>query len=506
MSLVPEQPDNKDRSDEVELSMPEELNINADVSAPKLEKRPKNWETKKPLVSPISDEEKAKFKGVEIPVLADAGSAVDEHIQMAQIASLDITEESVNWYAGLMNGFKSHPAKGLFEDALANPNAHWVDALYHQDQPINQGRPKFNNKGRSSSMSSERLQLSIRSRLGLGSPVQEPMMASGFYATVKPLGEDEIINLWREIIANPVKLGRITHGLLFSNISVFTAREVYMAWARNVSGTTVSDLPLENLADHLDVNDLTLIAHSLITGIYPNGFPLTRSVFYADTGMPKEEISQLIDVRKALVMDSNCYTEEQKAHMAKRIETPTTLKQVKEYREQFKHLTNTVVQIDDEIKIHLHTPSLREYFESGEKWINEITTSVDNALGKSAEINERLPLISKLAKSSRLRQYAHYIKSIQEGDEVYTTRENVDKTLVSLSMDDEISSKIYKAVSDYINQTQVAIIATTSVNEYEDTKSGERWPRLIPLDPISVFFQLVEQKLRGIMSREMEGI
>jgi hypothetical protein len=112
--------------------------------------------------------------------------------------------------------------------------------------------------------------------------------------------------------------------------------------------------------------------------------------------------------------------------------------------------------------------------------------------------------ISQLAKASRLRQYSHYVKAVEEDGELYTTRENVDKVLVSLSASDSISKKFFKAISDYINNTQVAIIATTSVNEYEDTASGDKWPRLIAVDAVSVFFQLVEQKLLGLSSRSLE--
>lgn len=502
MSLVPED-NNPHDPDEAQLHIPDEAPLNVDADNSKLPRQAKNYESKTQLVSELSEEAKAKFGIIDISMLPDFASRSSAEVEKTRPTDVDITEESYAWYTTLANGFSAHPAKGVFEDALADPNAQWANALYYNNVPINAGRPTFNNKGRSATMSSERLQMSVRAKLGLGSPVQEPMIGSGFYVTSKPLGEDEIIGLWRDVIANPVRLGRVTHGLMFSNNSVFAARDVYNAWQRNIMSTTVSDLPLDKLADHLTINDLPLICHAVATSIYPNGFPITRAVFYPDTGMPKEEISQLIDIRKALFMNGAIISEEQRAHLVKRVESPTTLKQVKEYREGFKQLAPTVIEIIPTIKIHLHTPSLREYFDSGEKWINEITAAVTSALGKDAEIGERLPYISKLAKASRLRQYAHYIKAIEEDGEIYTVRENVDRTLYSLSESDEISAKIYKAVSDYINSTQVAIVATTSVNEFEDEKSGDKFPRLIPIDALSVFFQLVEQKLLGITSREL---
>lgn len=490
---------------EVDLVLPEELVMPVGAAGGKIEKIAKNYTIDKPLVAPLGEKELEKFDGIKIPLLSDKGSEVDKWMDDVKIGEVDVSEESQSWYRNVLAGFRSSPAAGMFEDALADPNADWRNTLSFGGQNINIGRPRFNNKGRDAArMSSERLQLSIRSQLGLGAPVQVPLTGSGFYATVKPFGEDEIISLWREIIANSERLGRVTHGLIFSNNQVFASRAVVQAWLNSLVETTISDLPLENILDHLTINDLPSIYQSCASAIYPNGFPLTRSVFTEQEKLPKDEITQLIDLRKCLFMNAKMFNEAQLSHMTKRIGQQMTLKSVKDYRDAFVFNHTTVVEITPEIKLHLHTPSLREYFESGEKWIEEINAIVGAALKSDANEVTRGNYVSQLAKASRLRQYAHYVKSVEESGEMYSTRENVDRVLKEMSASDEVSRKFYKAVSDYINGTQVAIVATTSVNEYEDTLSGEKWPRLIPIDALSTFFQLVEQKLRGITSRALE--
>jgi hypothetical protein len=501
MSIVPE--DIPGADDDVDLTLPEEQVLSVDPTNVKAPQQQKNYECPFPMVHSISEEALEKFGDLVVPVLPDTAQRVNDDMAATKMGDVDVSEDSVNWYQNLLAGFASSPSNGVFEDILADPNASWTNALMFGRDQINIGRPKFNNKGQGAKMSSERLTLSIRAKLGLGTPVQVPLMGSGFYATIKPLGEDEIIALWRDIIAETVKLGRVTHGLLFSNNQVFTARAIYKAWQSSMVETTVKDLPLENLVDHLTINDMPTIAHSIATSIYPNGFPLTRSVFTGDTKLPDRELKQLIDLRKSLVINSKMFTENQLSHMAQRVQQPSTLATVKAYRDQFVFNQNTIVDLGDGIKLHLHTPSLREYFDSGEKWVNEITGTVHEALGADAEDAKRLPYISQLAKASRLRQYSHYVKMIEEDGELYSTRENVDKVLGSLSSSDVIAKKFYAAISNYINNTQVALIATTSVNEYEDTMSGTKWPRLVPIDAISVFFQLVEQKLRGIASRNL---
>lgn len=502
MSLVPE---DNDPEDNLNLEIPEETNLTIDPLVVKVPVQKKNYEIRKPLVNDTTDEVVDKFD-VLIPALADTGSRTDKDIEGSNSNSqVDVSKDSIGWYTTLMSGFAAHPSKGVFEDALANPNANWRNSLSINDQPIGIGRPRFNNKGRGSQMSSERLTMSIRAKLGMGSPVQVPLMASGFYVTVKPMEEIAILNMWRDIVAETVRLGRQTHGLIFSNNQVFTARAIYKAWESEIMNTTVNDLPLTNLIDHITINDLPLIAQSMASAIYPNGFPLIRAVFNENTSLPKGEVKQIIDIGKSLFMDDSAFTEEQKLHMVKRIDQPMTLKQVKEYKEGFTFNQTNIVDIGDGIKLHLHTPTLREYFDSGEKWINEILQAVTDALGEDANDNARVPHISNLAKATRLRQYSHYIKAVEEEEILYSTRDNVDKVLSSLSSNDDVSKKVYEAVSNYINHTQVAIIATTSINEYEDTISGEKFPRLIPIDAISVFFQLAAQKSHGIASRALEA-
>jgi hypothetical protein len=504
MAIAPE--DNQAGAhDEPDLVMPEDSQVSIDPQTLQLPKQDKNYDDgKTPLMRTATKEEVEKFQGILVPLLPDTATRVNDDMAATKMGEVDVHEDSVNWYQTLLSGFRSVPAHGVFEDALADPNADWRNALSFGGQNINVGRPKFSNRGRGSKMSSERLTLSVKARLGLGSPVQVPLVGSGFYATVKPLEEVEIIRLWRSVIADPIKLGRATHGLMFANNSVFTAKAIVTEWLQSMVETTVKDLPNENIIDHITINDLPLIAQSVATSVYPNGFPMSRAVFTEDTKLPKEEINQIIDLRKALFMNAKMFKEEQLAHMVKRIEQPMSLKSVQEYKDQFVFNQNTIVDIGDGVKLHLYTPSLREYFDSGEKWINEIQAAVHGALGADADEKVRMQYISQLAKASRLRQYAHYVKAIEEDGELYNTRENVDKVLTSLSASDEISSKFFKAISEYINNTQVAIIATTSVNEYEDTASGDKWPRLIAIDAISVFFQLVEQKLLGITSRALE--
>lgn len=468
----------------------------------------KNYELTRNAVRDATPEEIKKFEdlGIGINVLPDMSSVVDEMVDDTAY-TIDANMESADFYQHLLSAFASHPANGIFEETLSDPKADWRDSIKHNGKNINVGRPNYKNNGRSNGqMSSERLVLSVQSRMGMGAPLQVPLTGSGFYVTHKPLGEFEIIALWREVIAETVRLGRATHGLAFSNNQSFTALSVVRAFIKSMVETTVSDMEVSNILSHITITDLPSIACSVAGAIYPNGFPMTRPTFTEKTNLPKAELSQMVDISKSLVINNAMLNDAQRDHMTKRVGRPMTMKSVKEYREQFTFNQDHVIDCGNDVRLHLHTPSLEEYFQSGQKWVGEIVAITTETLASPANDKERGASISRLAKASRLRQHAHYVKAIEDGGEIYTTRDNIDHTLNGLSSDDEVAMLINKQISEYINRTQIAVVATTSVSEYEDSLTGDKWPRLIPLDPISVFFQLVEQKLLGITSRTLEGM
>lgn len=472
-----------------------------------LPKANKNYTLVDPMNKPMPEDASRIDTDVCIPVLPDTATRVNEQLEKLRASEIDRTEETKDWVTTLLESIDSSPGAGLFEDRLDDPDADWRQRMEYAGSYVGGiARPKIGPIA-GTRMSHKRMILATRARMGLGAPVNSSFFSSGFSATSEPMTEREIVRVWARIIDNAEKLGRRTHGMLFSNTQVYTEQAIFEEWLKLVAETSVRDMELSSLVDVMSIFDMPSIAHTLASSFYPNGVPFVRSVWTEDGRLPKQEIRQILNIDKCIVFDNSMLDDAQRDHMAKRIKGSVTMEQVKKYQDSLTYRNRQeIIDIGDGVKVHLTTPSLRQYFETGHKWIMELNQIVKEAMGEKVGEGTRQKYLDHLQRTSRLCKYAHFVKRVEVDDEIYDAEDGIKQLLETFSSADWIAEKFYRGVSDYINASQIAIVATTSYNEYEDrVTAGSRFPRLIPLDATSVFFQWVEQKLRGIVSREMEA-
>jgi hypothetical protein len=472
------------------------------------EKRVKNHQLDFPMVREYPEDDRRLDTDVLIPILPDTPAAIEKRLETLRGNSLDKTEETQSWVETILESFKSSPGAGLFEDRLDDPEAKWVQRILHKGGQVGGiGKPSMKTGG-TTELASRRAVLAARARLNIGAPINTTFVNSGFSATSEPISEREIVRLWSRIIGNADRLGRRTHGMLFSNSQVYTEQAVYEEWLGSLAMTSIKDLDLSKLVDILVIDDMKIISHAVATSMYPNGLPFVRAVWSDDQTLPKKEIKQVLDISKCLVIDESSLTQEQLDHLVRRREDDTTVEQVKKYQDSLVFRNrNSVVELDEGIKVTLRTPTLRQYFETGDRWISELNQIAREALGDKITDGSRNKYVEKLQRASRLCKYAHYVKSVEIDDTVYETDSGIRQLLEAFSARDWVAEKFYTGITDYINASQLSIVATQSFNEYEDKVTlGTKFPRLIPLDATSIFFQLVEQKLRGIVSREKEDM
>lgn len=472
---------------------------------PEIPKAIKNYEMRQEMFREIPEDTSKLDKDINVPGMSDRAATVRNMIESVRY-KIDPSEETESWITTLMDAFATTPGQGLFVERLDNPDSFWRQSLDHNNSRVG-GIAKPRLGGTSGTrMSHEKQILSIRSKLGMGTPINTTLFSSGISATSKPLHEREIVAVWTEIFDQTLTLGRRTHGALFSNSQVYADRAIYRFWLNSIVSTSVKDLKLDSLLDIISISDMPSISHAVATSIYPNGIPYQRAAWTPE-GMPKQEIRQLLDLGKVMWFDEKMLDKAQMDHLAKRDENSTTLEQVKKYQDSLVYNRTDIIDIGNGIKVHLVNPTLRQYFETGDRWIMELNRIVKEALGDDATDMQRNKYVEMLSKASRLCKYAHYVKGVENDGEMTDTGVGISQLLEALSGADWVANKFYTGVHAFQNASQIAIAATTSVNEYEDEMTkGTRFPRLIPFDTTSTFFLLVEQKLRGIVSRDAEDI
>ena len=200
-----------------------------------------------------------------------------------------------------------------------------------------------------------------------------------------------------------------------------------------------------------------------------------------------------------------------KNFMTGRASKQKTIQEVKRYRDELASAQKKRVIINEgrrnEIAFVLKTPSLNEYVNSGHRWIGDIVETVDASISVEASTEERNSVITQHGQATAMRQYAHWIESIELGTNMIKDSETIEMTLNTVSQDDEIRSGFITEVVNYINNSTVSVIGIPVYdcpNCGMTQESPVKLPKhtsIIPLDTIQVFFDLLLQRITRMGQR-----
>lgn len=393
-----------------------------------------------------------------------------------------------------------------FRSTVDRPDGSWRQFVPSEKGPLTVGVPKFKETG-TGTWTGERAMLRIRALTGLGSIVQIPLWHSGFWITLKAPTEAAMLELNRRLTEEKIRLGRSTHGLAFANTSVFYAGWITDFVLAHIYETSLKPEVLEKkpLRELISVLDVPALAWGLACTIWPKGFAYARSVL--DTkGEETKIIRELINVGKLQWTDLSSLTPWQVGHMAARHGGTMSQEVLDRYKSDFTRGTGRRVKFSDQVSIMLKVPSLEAYLLSGQKWINNIVSSVDKAFSLTPGSDQREQYIVEQGKATNMRQYGHWVESVvvqgEENENVIDDLETVELTLDALSANDEFRGQYFKEVRQYIEDSTISVIAVPATEkEDEDRTTMPRFPHLLPIDALSVFFTLLVQKSLLIQDR-----
>lgn len=432
---------------------------------------------------------------------------------LEKLPNIDMLDspEARDWAQCIAEGAEYTAYNDMFISTLDNPESNFSNKVEHNNISLNAQSPKFK-AAENQNLKGERAVIRLISHLGLGTLFQVPLWHTGIWVTFKPPAESEIIELNRLLIADKIKLGRATYGLVYSNVSAYTTDRLVDFAIAHVYDITVKseDIAIADLKNHISCQDIHTLLWGLICTMYPRGFKDRRSCI-ADPEKCNFVIEETLNVMKLQVTNSNALTEWQKSFMTGRQPKSKDLASIKRYKEELKSIQKKKISLlkdtGREISITLKTPTISEYVEAGHRWIGDIVEVVDKALGTDPSDNERNNLITSHGQASAMRQYVHWIDSIEYDTNIIDDRETIEKTIGVLSADDEVRTKFIEAVIDYINASTVSIIAIPVFDcpNCHKTNEGQlklpQYKNSIPLDVIQLFFGLHTQRVSRLMER-----
>lgn len=355
---------------------------------------------------------------------------------------------------------------------------------------------------------------------GVGEVVQVPLWHSGFWITLAPVKQQDFINLSIELNSNQIQLGRATSGLIYSNYSVVFTRIITDFIIKHMKETTLKLDEDDDIRDYIMVQDLYPLVNGLLCSTHFNGIDIIKSCVNSlvldDNGKPKCEFTVMgkIDPKKLLYVNRSKLNNVRLSQMAKRTPGSVSKDEAREYiREAYwnKEERLDIDSPDTKYHFYIKAPTLLQYINKGEEWVNNVIKDVEEILTKDDSQDVKDSKTSDMLLASRTNIYNSYLNRLESEvinqDGVFVkgpTIEGSDSTnikavLDAISNDIDKHKLFVKTVTSYINNNVVAIIATPNFvcpvcKESQSDQEGA-FKEFIPLNVLENFFALGSLRL-----------
>lgn len=450
-----------------------------------------------------------KPNGVTLPLPSDHSKEIRETLNNAPNMNYSAGEKTRAWGQDIIDSLDMYPGDDVYRNALEREGSEYRQEVNHSSGPLKGSQPMFKPKS-NVELSGDAAIMRMQAHLGMGAMYRMPLWNTGIWITFKAPSESSLLELNRTLLSDKVELGRQSYGLSYSNTtSIFTERVVNFA-LEHIWNTT---LKVENgfdLRTIISSHDCPSILLGMATAIYPDGFNHTRSCM-ADPSKCQHTIEERLNIPKTLLVDTQVFTNWQINHMANKSSGQMTLESVKRYQEEMvvsqKHRVKINEGKSNEVILTLRVPNVTEYVESGNRWISEMTVMVDRALNKGVDNDQRNEYIIQHGKATSLRQYSHWIDSIEYGGVTTVERETIEKLIGEMSASDDVRVEFMEKIAKFISSSTVTVVGIPSFKCPSCGKvnqSTQHHPHLtdaIPIDVNQVFFALLVQKIRRISER-----
>lgn len=416
------------------------------------------------------------------------------------------------WANTIGEGLNFTTYNEMFVPTLEDQQAEFRQHVEQNGIQLSGKRPKLK-EIENQNLKGERAAIRMMSHLGLGTLFQVPLWHTGIWVTFKAPTESEIIELNRLMSSDKIELGRYSYGLAFTNTMVYTHDRLVKVALQHVYDCTLrsDEVSAENLINIIDCQDIPSLLWGFVCTMYPRGFQYRRPCIN-DPEKCNHVIEELLNVSKLQWVNNLALTQWQKSFMTQRRSNTASLEDVKRYKqEMFKTQKRRIIfneGLPNEVSMHLMTPSIAKFIDAGHRWIGETVELVDKALGMNAKDADRNQYIIRHGQATTMRQYVHWVESMEFESNVIDDKETIEQVFNTLSSDNGIRNKFIDEVVNYINESTVAVIGIPvfdcpkcSAPQETDVQVAPKLKNIIPLDVIQLFFELITQRLMKVAER-----
>lgn len=451
-------------------------------------------------------------RGDEISLPSQFDRETREVLQNLPNINLLGSVKSRDWAETVADGITYCTDQEVFVPTLEDEKSEFTQRMVHNNASLIADVPRHR-AIQNEDLKGERALIRLTTHLGLGTLFQVPLWHSGFWITFKPPTDSELVELNRIMTSDKIEFGRHTYGLAFSNPTSYTTDRLVGFALAHLYDTTckVEDINLQNIRDHISAQDIPSLIWGFICTMYPRGFKYRRACV-ADPEKCNFILEETLNVSKLQWTNSLSLTDWQRTHMATRQPKSKDLASIVRYKEELSRMQPRTITLnegmDSEIRMTLKTPSVREFVDAGHRWIANIVSTVDRALTDSSTPEERNALIVQHGQATAMRNYSHWVSSIELSSNTITDRETIDNNLNMISSDDRIREEYTAAIIKFINESTISVIGipvfscpSCGKENHAANLNVKGLKNIIPLDVLQVFFGLFTQRLERIAER-----
>lgn len=462
------------------------------------------------ILSEMSVEDKAR--SFEDAIFLLMSSPAQARKDLENVKEDDLTggrEELLRWRKAIDSSNAHYPSVNVspFE---AQDEANWRQAVENEGDEIMAGRPRMSQA--MGKVSGESALLRVRAAAGLGTIVNVPLWHTGIWLKIKAPSESTLLELERKMAREKVTLGRLTMGVAFSNVSVYTQSYLTDMILSHVYDGSVKDLSVKNLKERIKITDLPQLVWGMACAIWPNGYRLVRPCV-SDPSKCTHVDEAHINISKLSWVNNRMVSKYQRNLMADR-DGKFTDEQLVTYRNEHEAPQTRLVKINSGLSLRLEVPSIAEYERCGFRWVDGIVRMTDEAFGQSMRGDDRNTYILQQSAMTNLRRYSHWVKEIVFTDEdgaeesVADDRETIDDALDGLAGNTKISEEVINEIETFMSE---AVICAIGIPSYDCPKCKKGPPEedlpknlseIVQLEVNEVFFTLHYMRVINILGAD----
>jgi len=469
-----------------------------------------NSSTKKPNAKLTSEYSSPSSENAQVSISLPSVTLdeLQSYTKTLQESDESIENKSQEWQKTLSDSVDFYTPNSLYQSRFTDEDSEFLQGLKTQDSIKTISKIKF--KSTEGEIRGDAAVLKVSKLLGLGDVLSIPLPHSGFWVTLKPPTEKDLIDFYNSLFKQKIILGRSTFGLTLSNFSVHINQQLFDFIIKHIHSVSLSGVTKENIDSHILIHDLPILAWGFACTIYPNGFDYSRACINKESNC-SYVAKALLNLTKLLWIDNSSLSENQKAILGELRPNKVTQEAYKTYISQHTRVKPSKIKINEQITLNLKIPTLQEYFTDGLSWVNIINSRLENAIIDNADKEQEIKteLLAQYVKSSALRQFSHFIDYIEVEENTVTDRESINAILEVLSAQDDLREKISKEILDFKSSTTIGLIGIPEFKcpkcsaEQNPDPVNENFVNVIALDVMNLFFTLITLKIAKIIQRQI---